>query len=61
MLLSSYKRFAEKTELFTAKEEAQAQNSLLKTILNELDNGILIAHKLLNSTFKTKYINKVIT
>ena len=44
--VANYIRFSEKIELFVAKEEAQAQTAQLKAILNELDNGILIAFKL---------------
>ena len=44
-------------ELFIAKEEAQAQYSLLKTILDQLDNGILIAGKLSDIKFLAKYAN----
>ena len=54
--IANYIRFSEKAELFVAiedaqaqtaqilvaKEEAQAQTALLRTILNELENGILI-------------------
>jgi hypothetical protein len=53
-------RFSEKIELFVAKEEAQAKTAQLKAILNELDNGILIAFKLLDHKFISKYINKKI-
>ena len=56
--VSNYIRFSEKIELFVAKEEAQAQTEQLKTILDQLDNGILIAFKLPDSTFLSKYINK---
>ena len=51
-------RFYEKIELFVAKEEAQAQTAQLKTILDELDNGILIAYGLQDSKFLPKYFNK---
>ena len=55
--VANFERFSEKIELFVAKEEAQAQTEQLKTILDQLDNGILIAFKLLDSTFLSKYIN----
>ena len=58
--LTNYIRFFEKIELFVAKEEAQTQTAQLKAILNELDNGILIAFKLPDSKFLSKYINKKI-
>ena len=58
--LANYVRFSEKVELFVAKEEAQAQTAQLKTILNELDNGILIFQKLFDSEFRAKYINNKI-
>ena len=58
--IANYIRFSEKAELFDAKEEAQAQTAQLKTILNELDNGILIFQKLFDSEFRAKYINNKI-
>ena len=51
-------RFYEKIELFVAKEEAQAQTTQLKEILDQLDNGILIARKLSDIKFLPKYFNK---
>ena len=56
--VTNYMRFYEKIELFVAKEEAQAQTAQLKTILDELDNGILIAYGLQDSKFLPKYFNK---
>ena len=58
--VANYMRFSEKIELFIAKEEAQAQTNLLKTILDQLDNGILIVQKLSISKFLPKYINNKI-
>ena len=60
MAIANYIRFDEKIELFVAKEEAQAQTALFKTILNQLDNGILIARKLSDNEFLSKYINNKI-
>ena len=56
----NYIRFSEKIELFVAKEEALAQTALLRTILNELDNGVLFAFELPGQKFLSKYINNKI-
>ena len=53
-------RFSEKIELFIAIEISQAQTTQMKAILNELDNGIMIAFKLPDHKFLSKYINKKI-
>ena len=53
----NYIRFSEKIELFVAKEEAQAQSAQLKEILNQLDNGILIARKISAIKLLSKYMN----
>ena len=58
--VANFIRFSEKIELFVAKEEAVAQSEQLKTILNQLDNGILIAFKLPDTYFLSKYFNNKI-
>ena len=56
----NYIRFSEKIELFIAKEQALAQTAQLRIILNELDNGILIAFQLPDYKFLSKFINNKI-
>ena len=53
----NYIRFSEKIELFVAKEEAQEQSAQLKEILDQLDNGILIARKISAIKLLSKYMN----
>ena len=60
MSFANFIRFSEKIELFVAKEEALAQTAQLKTILDQLDNGILIAFKLGDNKFLSKYFNSKI-
>ena len=59
-MVLNYIRFYEKIELFVANEAAQAQTVQLKAILNELDNGILIAFELPGRKFLSKFINNKI-
>ena len=55
--LANYIRFSERIELFVAKEEAQEQSAQLKEILDQLDNGILIARKISAIKLLSKYMN----
>ena len=56
----NYIHFFEKIELFVAKEEAIAQTTQMKSILDQLDSGIFIALKLPGSKFIIKYFNNKI-
>ena len=43
IMILNYLRYSDKTELFIARVEAQRQTKQLQTILNQIENGILIS------------------
>jgi hypothetical protein len=57
LMLANYDKYSDRTELFVAKLVAQRQTQQFKTILNELNNGILIAQSVENDGLSLKYNN----